>query len=236
MGRWRPRVAGDSTASGPTEASTDEPLTGAFRRTALLLVVGLAVAFLIAVATMSGRRTDPCPDGRYGCVELGPGEPMGVGTLFPEGDPGREGVEALVRSREEVLDHRLEMVPFDGECSAHAAARAAREFATQPREGPAVVAVVGESCPEAETTAARILDDSGITFVSVVEPSDVPRTVAFHLGWAGSASSPDRAAFDVTRTILQAVARVAVEEGGDLLVPRTQLRDALLELGLSRAP
>ncbi len=217
-------------------------MTGAFRRTALLLALGLAAAFLIAVVTVSGRRTEPCPDGRYGCVELGPGEPMGVGTLFPEGDPGRDGVEALVRSRGEVLDHRLELVSFDGGCSAQAAASAAREFATQPREGPAVVAVVGESCPEAETTAARILDDSGITFVSVLDPSDVPGTVAFHLGWAASTSSDptlthtDRAAFDLTRTILNAVARVAVQDGGDLLVPRTQLRDALLEAGLTRAP
>lgn len=224
-------------------------MTRGSRRSIIVLALLLAAASVAAVVTALGRRTeDPCPDDRYGCVELGPDEPLGIGVLFPEGEPGRTGVEELVRTRGQVLDHRLEVVSFDGSCSAEAAATAAREFATQPREGPAVVAVVGESCPEAETTAARILDDSGITFVSVITPSDVPDTVSFHLGWAdqpvadgGSGQGPglagaDRAAFEAAGTILSAVARVAVDHGDELLVPRTQLRDALLEAGLTRAP
>jgi hypothetical protein len=220
------------------------PMTGRSRRAIVVLVLLLGAA-AVAVVTALGRGTEePCPDERYGCVELSRDEPMGLGVLFPEGEPGRSGVEELVRSREQLLDHRLEVVSFDGRCSAEGAATAAREFATQPKEGPAVVAVVGESCPEAEITAARILDDSGITLVSVLTPSDVPRTVSFHLGWAdprvadGSSElrGTDRAAFEVARTILSAVARVAVEDGEELLVPRTQLRDALLEAGLTRAP
>lgn len=223
-------------------------MTGS-RRTILVLTLLLGAASVVVVVTALDRRTeDPCPDDRYGCVELGPDEPLGIGVLFPEGKPGRAGVEELVRSRGEVLGHRLEMVSFDGRCSAEAAAAAAREFATQPREGPSVVAVAGESCPEAETTAARILDDSGITFVSILTPSDVPATVSFHLGWVDRAaadggpgegpslSGTDRAAFEAAGAILSAVARVAVEDGEELLVPRTQLRDALLEAGLTRAP
>lgn len=223
-------------------------MTGSVRRTVVVLALAAAAALVgVVVAVVGDGAASPCPDERYGCVEAGPGEPLRIGTLFPEDRPGVAGVEALVRSRGEVLDRRLEVVSFDGACSAQAAARAAREFATLPPQGPGVVAVVGESCPEAETTMARILDDSGITFVSVVTPSDVPRTVTFHLGWAGGAAggtSPggpildraDRAAFGAAREILSAVARVGVEDGPDLLVPRTGLRDALLEAGLTRAP
>jgi hypothetical protein len=220
-------------------------MTGRSRRAIVVLALLLvAVAMVAVVAALGGGEEDPCPDDLYGCVELSRDEPMGLGVLFPEGKPGRSGIEELVRSREQVLGHRLEMVTFDGRCSAEEAATAAREFAAQPKEGPAVVAVVGESCPEAEVTAARILDDSGITLVSILTPSDVPHTVSFHLGWAGRAvadggsgpSGTDRAAFEAARTILSAVSRVAVEDGDVLLIPRSQLRDALLEAGLTRAP
>jgi hypothetical protein len=169
---------------------------------------------------------------------------MVIGTLFPRDRPGRLGVEALVEETGRVLDHPIEVLSFDGRCSAEAAAHAARRLATVPPEGHAVVGVVGETCPEAEITAARILDESGITFVSVISPSDVPRSVRFYLGLAGSdseegtpgLSGPERAAFRAARLIREAVARVAIRAGGELLVPRTQLRDELLLAGLRPAP
>jgi receptor family ligand binding protein len=195
------------------------------------------------VATLSGRAASPCPDPRYGCVEVGADERLVIGTLFPEDRPGRVGVEALVEAEGALRDHPLEIASFDGRCSAEAAAHAARELATQPPEGYAVVGVIGEACPEAEITAARILDESGIVFVSVIAPSDVPRSVGFYLeGPARSAavgppelSATDRAAFTVARNIREAVARVAVRAGDQLLVPRTQLRNELLGAGLTRA-
>jgi hypothetical protein len=201
-----------------------------------------AVSVVAVLTTRSGGDGSACPDRSYGCVEAGPGEPLVIGTLFPTDRPGRSGVEALVEAAGPILGRSIRVLAFDGRCSAEAAAHAAREFATGPPEGQAVVGVVGESCPEAEITAARILDKSGIAFVSILSPSDVPATVAFHLGWAGPAEAPaglsgaDRTAFAVARVLRAAVARVAVRAGEEVLVPRTRLRDALLEAGLRPAP
>lgn len=207
------------------------------------MVLALAAAIALAV-TLSGRSDSPCPDERYGCVEAGPDEPLVIGALFPEGAPGRAGVDALVQETGRVRGRPLEVLSFDGRCSVETAAHAARELATPPPEGHAVVGVVGEMCPQAEVTVARILNDSGIVFVSVRTASDVPATVRFYLespagaGGAGPVGlgSTDRAAFAAVSAIRVAAAGVTVRAEGELLVPRTRLRDRLIRAGMTPAP
>jgi hypothetical protein len=207
------------------------------------VVLALAAAIALAV-TLSGRSDSPCPDERYGCVVAGPDEPLVIGALFPEGAPGRAGVDALVQETGRVRGRPLEVLSFDGRCSVETAAHAARELATPPPEGHAVVGVVGEMCPQAEVTVARILNDSGIVFVSVRTASDVPATVRFYLespagaGGAGPVGlgSTDRAAFAAVSAIRVAAAGVAVRAEGELLVPRTRLRDRLIRAGMTPAP
>jgi hypothetical protein len=229
-----------------------DPVTGLSRRASLGLLAAVVVGVVGGtVAQYVAARGKPgCPDRRYGCATIEPGEPIDVGALFPTHAAGRSVVAAARPPAGSVLGHAFHVVHLDGGCSAETAAAAAREFATDPPDGPPVVAVVGEACPGAEIPAAQILDDSGITFVSALDPAEVPGGASFYLAGPGvTGSEPDAVATDVPadpavtapaaraaiEVLLDAVQRVAVAHEGDLLVPRTQLRDALLEAGLSPA-
>lgn len=231
-----------------------DPITG-FSRRALLALAGAVVLGIVAgtVATViDARAEEACPDPEYGCAALEPGQPIVIGALFPSEEEGGFGVQAALLSRGRMLGHRLQPVSLDGRCSTEGAAEAARDFATEPSDGPPVVAVVGETCSQAEIPVAQILDDWGITFISAVEAAHVPvpveyylagpgpgepgsRSVVANLDTPGTLGRTELAAFRATDAVLDALGRVAVEDEGVLLVPRAQLRDALIEAGLSPA-
>jgi hypothetical protein len=215
--------------SNPAPGTPVDPVTGLSRRT--LLALGLIVVLGIAastVATVVDVRGEPeCPDRRYGCATFEPGEAMQIGSLFPDGLSGDSGVRAALSPLGEVQARPVRVLSFDGRCSAEAAAEAAREFASDPSDAPPVVAVLGETCPAAEIPVAQILSDSGITFISAMEPADPPGSAPYYL--SGSGWSLDATA----QVVMRSAAQVAVERGGDLLIPRTQLRDALVAQGLS---
>jgi hypothetical protein len=222
-----------------------DPVIGLSRRA----TVGLLVAVVVGVAGgtvaqyVAARGKPGCPDRRYGCAAIKPGEPIEIGALFPD---GRSVVAAARPFAGSVMDRALHVVDLDGGCSAETAAEAAREFATDPPDGPPVVAVVGEACAAAEIPVAQILSDSGITFVSVRDPSEVPGGARFYLAGPGVGDEPDlveadlqpgteQAAQRALAAVLAAIQQVALDHEEDLLIPRTQLRDALLQGGLSPA-
>ncbi|MGH2766508.1 MAG: hypothetical protein ACRDKA_11455 [Actinomycetota bacterium] len=218
-----------------------DPVTG-FSRRALLALAGAVVVGIAAgtVATVIDAGTDDaCPDPEYGCARFEPGEPVQVGALFPDDSEGLSGVSAAVRSRGTLLGRPLRVVPFDLSCSVRETAEAGREFATDPPDGPPVLAVITETCSAAEIPLAQILDDSGITLISTLHPAETPAPLPFYLAGVGSAAEIaepiEPAAAAAAETVLDVVERVAVEHEGDLLVPRTQLRDGLLEAGLTPA-
>ncbi len=231
-----------------------DPITGLSRRALKWLGAALLIGLVAStVAAVIESRPEPgCPDERYGCATFEPGEPVLVGALFPAGEPGLLGVRAALQARRSLLGHRLQAYVFDGRCSTESSAEAAREFASDPPDEPPTLAAIAEACGLVEITAARILADSGITFVSAAQPPELPVPIPFFLaGSAGDAAgepvevevndsshqliATDLAAFRAAEAVLDAAEAVAVEHEGDLLIPRTQLRDALLREGLSAA-
>jgi hypothetical protein len=229
-----------------------DPVTGLSRRATLGLVAAIVVGVVGGtVAQYVAARGKPgCPDRQYGCARIEPGEPIEVGALFPADDPSQFAAVAARFESDPLLGHPLHIVDRDGPCSAEATAEAAREFATDPPDGPPVIAVVGETCPAAEIPVAQILNDSGITFVSALEPAQVPGGAPFYLTGpgadidepgvvdlddSGGLEPAEVAAYTATLAVIDAIRQVAAEHEGDLLVPRTELRDALLEAGLSPA-
>ncbi len=244
---WAQALAG----SNPVPGTSVDPITGLSRRALKWLGAALLIGLVAStVAAVLESRPEPgCPDHRYGCATFEHGEPVLVGALFPPGEPGLLGVRASLQARQTLRGHRLQVYSFPGRCSAEDAAEAAREFASDPPDEPPTVAVVAEACDAAEITAARILQDSGITLVSAAQPADPPVPARFYLvGPGGSGSrtvtvdgtsrelgATELAAFRAAEAVLDAAWAVAVEHDGNLLIPRTQLRDALLDAGLTRA-
>lgn len=214
---------------------------------ALAVAVALGVVASTVATVIEARGDAACPDPAYGCAAFEPGEPVRVGVLFPAGEPGRFGAVAAFLFRRTLNGHRVQVASFDGRCSTEAATEAARELATDPPDGPPVVAVVGDLCDEAEIPAVQILDDSGITFVATLDPGvRAPvrldrylRAPALPPGGTVNLDTPrplgeaELAAFAATDAILEVAERVAVEHDGALLIPRTPLRDGLLAEGLA---
>jgi hypothetical protein len=200
-----------------------DPVTGFSRRT--LLALGVAVVLGVAastVATMIEASRGDCPDRAYGCARFEPGEAVQIAAVVSS---GRDGVD--LTGSTVALGRPVRVLEFRVGCSVEDAAEAAREIATDPPDGPPTLAAVALTCPEAGIPLAQILDDSGISLVAV-DPDPPPVSTAFLL------AGPDPSA--AAAAILEVAERVAVEDDGALLVPRTAQRDGLLGEGLVPVP
>jgi branched-chain amino acid transport system substrate-binding protein len=117
-----------------------------------------------------------CPEGDT-CVEVGPGDPIKVGTLLvitgenaSLGLDSQHGVELAVDHLDgnfdatpgELLGHSVELVNEDDGCSAEGGTAGATSLASDPD----LVAVVGTSCSSAGEPASQILSDAQVPIVS----------------------------------------------------------------------
>lgn len=226
---------------------------------AVLAVAVLAVGVTGAtVATLSGERDRRCPDDDFGCAEFLPGEPILIGVLFTGdgiGEDVRRGALLAVEGAGgRLLGRPLELAAYDDGCTPLKAARSTRELASDPPREPPVVAVVGAACPPITSPVAQILSDSGITLLSwstaPVSFRDPPRS--FFLRLEG-APSPEALAWfrdefeerfghrprgtqawqaaTATGLVIRAADRIGKRAAdGAVLVPRTGLHEALVEL------
>ncbi len=233
-----------------------DPVTGLSRRATLAVVVLVLVGIAVGGLATVGGTSEGCLDSEYQCARFEAGEPVVVGALFPEADePARRAVELAVELHGELAGRPVEVLAFGDGCQAKPAAEAARLLATDAPDEPPVIGVVGATCTPTAVTAGQILGDSGITVLSPTGP-DVPapvgdlpfylrlppldpqRTDAFETAYVHRyGDAPDEAvrAGVATEALLAAAAPlVAPGPEGELLIPRTHLRDALLRAGLLR--
>lgn len=201
-----------------------DPVTGFSRRSLLALAVAVALGVVVStVATVVETSADDCPAAAYGCAGFEPGEPLQIAAVVSSGQ-GDLGLSATVPAT--VLGRPVRVLTFEVGCSVEEAARAARDIATDPPDGPPFLAAVSATCPAAGIPVAQILDDSGIALVVAGEPPPVPAPVGFTLV---GAEPPGAASL-----ILEVAGRLAFLDSGAILVPRTPLRDGLVEAGLDR--
>lgn len=199
-----------------------DPVTGLSRRSLVALAAAVALGVVAStVATVYETAAEgACSDPAYGCVAFVTGEPVQVALVVPREGLAPMDVPSSLQGRP-VIVHELPVG-----CSVEAAAAAAREIATDPPDAPPFLAAVSATCPAAGIPLAQILDDSGIALVVAGEPPPVPAAVGFTLV---GAELPGAASL-----ILEVAGRVAFLDSGAILVPRTPLRDGLLEAGLTR--
>jgi hypothetical protein len=202
-----------------------DPTTGLSRRSLLALAVAVAVGVVAStVATVIETSADDCPDPAYGCARFEVGEPVQIAAVV---SAGRDHLDQPAAVPATVLGRPVRVLWFEVGCSVEEAARAARDIATDPPDGPPFLAAIAAICPQAAVPIAQILDDSGISLLAAEHPAPLPGRVGFAL----EGMEPHASAM----LVLEVAARVAVEHEGDLLVPRTPLRDGLLAGGLGRA-
>jgi hypothetical protein len=234
-----------------------EPVTGLSRRALVALGIVLVLGVVAStVATALSADPDPgCIDAAYDCATFRAGEPVVLGVLS-----NRDDVDRAVRLVAELWGHDLggrplRVLAWDDRCTPEGGSRGARELATDSPDEPPVLAVVGATCRAAITPAAQILSDSGVTLVSI-SGTPVPRAAGrprYYLGlgprpavplqsfeavYAQRYGPPDPRAVAsayttdwILRTARSLFRRTA---DGAVVVPRTQLRDGLIEAGFVR--
>ena len=143
------------------------------------LTLLLAVLALVAAAcTDSGGVPAECEDDPFGCVEVGEGEPIEVGTLLvitgPNAFLGQDSQDGVTLAADyldgtfdqtngEILGHTIAFNHQDDGCSADGGQAGAQSLASDT----SVVAVIGTSCSSAaEGVADKILSDRGIALIS----------------------------------------------------------------------
>jgi hypothetical protein len=208
-----------------------ESITGLSRRG----LIGLAFAVVLGVAasTLAGsiasRGQPGCPDLAYRCATFKSGEPIVLGTLFAE-DNGTEAraVRQAVEQHGTIDGRPVEVASWGTGCTPEGATNGVRELATDPPDGPPVVAVIGDSCPEAAIPAAQILSDSGITLLLPTSVS-VPDTVGPTRYTLRVMPNTDPTSIvQAAELILRTATDLSIDgDDGQLLIPRTPLRDAL---------
>jgi ABC-type branched-subunit amino acid transport system substrate-binding protein len=230
-----------------------ESVTGLSRLGLLFLGAALILGVVAStVATFrSAQRVPGCPDVDFGCARFEPGEAVVLGVLSSRTDV-RRAVRLVAELRDHLSGRRLRVLAWDDRCTPEGAAEGARQLATDSPDGPPVVAVVGETCPPAITPAAQILSDSGITLASA-SPARLPMAAgrpryflnlgpvapgplqAFDAAYAQRYGPPSsvaiHAAFAADAMLRASESLARRDADGRLLIPRTSLRDALLDSG-----
>ena len=220
-----------------------DPVTGLSRRqqVAIGLLIPLGIVGSTVATLVDERGDDMCPDQAYGCAALEEGEPIVIGVIrtWPEPD-----LEAL-RFRP-IHGHPVRLDVRVPGCSARAAAADVRELASDPPDEAPAVLVIAATCDAAVVPMAQILSDSGITFVSLGEVQSVPTSPPYHLvppgvdlaeqinGMGSASHLRDLLAKQAAGPLEHAIAaieRVVIVDEDQLLIPRTRLRDALVEVG-----
>ena len=130
-------------------------------------LVLLALLSLFTVATAPAVAQE-CDD-EIGCVEVGPDDPIVIGTMFTTsgataflGEDSLGGVEIAVMEREPVLGRDIEVVEEDSLCSAEGGQTAAQRIVSDDE----ILGVIGTSCSGAASGALPIISEAGYLMIS----------------------------------------------------------------------
>ncbi len=137
-----------------------------------ILFAVLLVAVL-ALSACSQKSTYECTD-PYGCVTIGPNDPIKVGVAVVLSGPNESlgvdevgGVEIAVddftaANKDWLGKHKIEVVKEDSQCSAEGGQTAAQKLAADK----SIVGVIGTACSSAGEPASKILSDAHIVMIS----------------------------------------------------------------------
>ena len=124
---------------------------------------------LALAACQSPQPAYECTDA-IGCVEIGPGEPIKIGVLQSLDTSKTPGGVVQVRSIElavehhdgNILDHPIELIIEDSQCSTEGGTIAALTIVADPQ----IIGALGTTCSSAAATASQIISEAGLVMIS----------------------------------------------------------------------
>ncbi|MGH2711514.1 MAG: hypothetical protein ACRDH9_09965 [Actinomycetota bacterium] len=211
-----------------------DPVTGLSKRqlvaVALLIPLGIAAS---TIATFSSERGDPvCPEGRSeGCSISEAGEPVVIGVIADLDSDTSFGEELASATRgRAILGHDLRVDLFDAGCDVREASAAARDTTDDPPDYPPAALVLVSLCSEAAVAPLQIVQDEGIPGVAYGDSAEVVTPLEEHL-----VIEETEFTADLTDRLTNALSEVAVRDEQRVLIPLTELREALITGGLREA-
>jgi len=148
------------------------------RHRLLSLMLGGALIFALQASVASAKQASSCSD-PAGCISIGPGDPVRVGTFVvsERGVIGTESalaVEFAADSRGDIAGHPIQLTHLGDGCQPDLATTTAEAVAAEAT----LVGIIGPTCSVAAREIAGILGGAGITTIS-------PSTTAPDLTEAG---------------------------------------------------
>jgi len=141
------------------------------KRWFILFAVLLVAA--LALSACGQKSTFKCDD-PYGCVNIGPNDPIKLGVAVVLSGPNESlgvdevgGVEIAVddftaANKDWLGKHTIQVVKEDSQCSAEGGQTAAQKLAADK----SIVGVIGTACSSAGEPASKILSDAHIVMIS----------------------------------------------------------------------
>ncbi len=125
----------------------------------------LSLSLLLSACLQPFECNDPLT-----CVTIGSGEPVTIAVALtlsgpdaPYGIDALRGVELAIADRGgKLLNHPIELIQEDDQCSAEGGRAAAERLAQNPN----VLGVIGATCSSASETAAKVLTEAGMALIS----------------------------------------------------------------------
>ena len=133
-------------------------------------IASVLVSFcLLAANTLPALGDQVCED-PFGCVELGPDEPIAVGAMLVVsgavsylGEDSLGGIELAILERGgELLGHEIELVLEDSLCTAEGGQTAAQRLSADET----IVGVIGTNCSSAAQGAMPIISTAGMVMIA----------------------------------------------------------------------
>lgn len=129
------------------------------------VLFALALSLLLSACLQPFECNDPLT-----CVTVGPGQPITIAVALtlsgpdaPYGIDALRGVELAIADRGgKLLNHPIELIQEDDQCSAEGGQAAAERLAQNPK----VLGVIGATCSSASKTAAKVLTEAGMVLIS----------------------------------------------------------------------
>jgi branched-chain amino acid transport system substrate-binding protein len=135
------------------------------KRVSLLLLVIMTTALILSAC---GGAQFECQD-EYGCIDIAPDQAIRIGYQFvitgPDetlGTDTKRGLEMAVEEKGTILDHPIEIVGEDSQCTAEGGQTTATKLAADPQ----LVAVVGTNCSSAARAAIPLICGAHIPMIS----------------------------------------------------------------------
>ena len=202
-----------------------------------LLTITLSCALIVTwQAAMATAKPAPSCMDPAGCIVLGPGEPVRLGTLVVTelGALGRESAQAVelaTETRGDLAGHPIRLIHLGDGCNPGLATTTAQAVAADGL----LVAVLGASCSSASIPVAPILGGAGITTISpsstnaLLTDPDLRDPFFFRFAYNDQYAGDELASFLIGEGQLDAATVVA--DHPSLLATGQRFADAFVQAG-----